>query len=434
MLINLLSLSSNEFEDLICDLFTEGGYNIIFKAGEGPDGNRDMMLSNEYDDGLTSITRKYIVQCKRQKNTIGIGDVSDIRDTLERYNADGFILAVTSRISQPLNSKLADMTSRSIYSYRPLLPNDIYKLLFKHEDIFLNYFPDEFEKYKSSRSSNKIKDIVNYVSSLEDIELTEMDMNFLERELILFGLLDLKKFKILMTNVNLATLIKDSFKSKLNRIPTFIEHVHYMILLRGYSRKYWQNLIDQELLNSIEFLTNAKIIINFASFPVSNITFDEVYQVAYIYSTYHNKHKSGILKIIETDLPPFPRATILSSIAEEFRVICLDKRPLPPKKILVLDYDIRGFFQLFIRVLAEDNRFYYIQYIDGNGNTNIIEDRGSVYLQIYNKGIVNGPNVLRKELHYYEDLFKNCSIKPKDFSALFFGVKGELCIYQIMLI
>ncbi len=435
MLINLLNLAWDEFQNLICDIYQNEGFNIDFRSGLGPDGNRDIVISKTIDDSLTTISTKYVVQCKRHKKAVIQSDVTDISDTIERYGANGFILAVTSNVSQPLLNKMADLSATKGFYCHALLPTEIHDLLVKHIDTFAKYFPAECEKYGKATKAIYGDDIIQYLRNSDDIDLSNDELEIIRKDLIFLDISNLNEYKKIMMNPELSALINELFDLRIKRKPNFAENCHYMILLSHHDPKNRKNILDTELMSTPEFLSRVRLTLNFNALPKANICFNEVYQTAFYFSTYHYKHKIGRLKVVDTDTPPHPKAIKMNSTTKnEFRLICLNKSPIPSKKILTIDYVIDGFFQLFIRVIGNDNRLYYIQYIDGEGKGNIINDRGSIYVQFYGKGTANGPRMLRKELYFYDDLLKACGTVPEVLTALYIGVKGSLTIYQIMII
>jgi len=53
--------------------------------------------------------KRIIVQCKWYKNGVGKSDVTDIRDTIEHNDCDGYFLAVLSHLKRSLTEHLEKM-------------------------------------------------------------------------------------------------------------------------------------------------------------------------------------------------------------------------------------------------------------------------------------------------------------------------------------
>lgn len=59
---------------------------------------------------------KVVGQCKAINKTVGKNKVLDIRDTIDTHNAQGYFLAVSSQISEPLTSKLEELRAKGIWT------------------------------------------------------------------------------------------------------------------------------------------------------------------------------------------------------------------------------------------------------------------------------------------------------------------------------
>ena len=434
MLIDLLKLTYDQFEDLILDLLRSEGYHLVSRAGVGPDGKRDLIISKTLENSFEKITRRYVVQCKRYKGTVNADAVTDIGDTVDRCGADGFILAVTSRVSQPLVTKLNELNIRKHLVYQILQPSGIHDLIVKYHEIFIKYFPQEYKIYSESKKNIKDIGIIEYLKNLDDLTLDENDIEIILKDLILFDIKSLSIFKEILLNNQLSTLVHKIFENLLSRKPSFPEYCHFMMFLSFYDEKFRQDILKLQLMSTMEFISKARFIVTFHGLPESLIEFEEIHQTAFEFSTYHSDFKRGKMEVTKTNIPPFPKAIRISSIGEsEFRLVCLGRIPLPEKRILVIDYMNEGFFQLFIHVVGADDKFYYLQYIDGEGKDQVEKNDGPTYIKYYNRGVDNGPGVLRKELYFADNLYNSCDIKALKFLGLYIAVKGSLTIYQLLI-
>ena len=105
------------------------------------DGGRDILIYKRIL-GEQEYNSNYLVigQCKAYKNSVNKAHVTDIRDMIEHYGANGFFLAVTSNITVPLIDVLCKLgekyevdwwTQREIFS---LLRKNFY-LVERYSDL-----------------------------------------------------------------------------------------------------------------------------------------------------------------------------------------------------------------------------------------------------------------------------------------------------------
>lgn len=137
-------VNPSRFEDLIADLIeTDIKVNKVRLLGKSnnSDGGRDILIYKRIlgEQGYNS---NYLVigQCKAYKNSVNKAQVTDIRDMIEHYGANGFFLAVTSNITVPLIDVLCKLgekyevdwwTQREIFS---LLRKNFY-LVERYSDL-----------------------------------------------------------------------------------------------------------------------------------------------------------------------------------------------------------------------------------------------------------------------------------------------------------
>lgn len=89
--------------------------------------------------GGSRTTVRIIVQVKSRSTAIGKRDVQDIRDTLEHYQADGFLLIAHPRISASLVNHLEDLRNRTGLRTDWWEPRDIENRIRRHPDIAKHY-------------------------------------------------------------------------------------------------------------------------------------------------------------------------------------------------------------------------------------------------------------------------------------------------------
>lgn len=112
-------VEAGRFEQLVKQLLEqEPGVQRVRFAGatHEQDGGRDLLvewdtplLPSELDPDAPSPayrTRRVVVQCKSDAAAVGIRRVSGVGDTLDQYQADGYLLVVRSRLTRPLVDRL----------------------------------------------------------------------------------------------------------------------------------------------------------------------------------------------------------------------------------------------------------------------------------------------------------------------------------------
>ncbi|MBK5503245.1 restriction endonuclease [Bacillus sp. TH12] len=117
-------IDGERFELLIRDLLRiEPGVLRVRRVGSGsePDGGRDLEVEWEFFnsnlitniEGPPPVTVKTIlVQCKAYKRSVGKDRVQDIRDTIDIYDAHGYLLTVSSQITAPLYDYLKKLRNK----------------------------------------------------------------------------------------------------------------------------------------------------------------------------------------------------------------------------------------------------------------------------------------------------------------------------------
>ena len=157
----VLPLNPEDLEKLCVDLLErEPGVQWIKLVGRtnDRDGGRDILIdwsipkqhnnnteqtleSTRVDKQNTSgmLTKRIIVQIKSSKKSIGKGNVKDIRDTIERHAAYGYLLIAHPCITSHLVDHLEDIHSRTDISTDWWESRDLENRLRLHPDIAARY-------------------------------------------------------------------------------------------------------------------------------------------------------------------------------------------------------------------------------------------------------------------------------------------------------
>lgn len=137
-----INISGDEFEKMIMELlYYEPGFWGVHKVGanrEG-DGNRDLQAMVSWIEKEKARTEKVIIQCKAYQKSVGKFDVKDIRDTIENYNAKGFIVVTSSRITVHLQDHMENMRGQKGFYIDWWNREDIEIRLRQHPEILERY-------------------------------------------------------------------------------------------------------------------------------------------------------------------------------------------------------------------------------------------------------------------------------------------------------
>ena len=145
------SVDGGKFEELIKDLLErEPGVKWVRKVSHTneQDGGRDliaewrtMAMPHEINDknAIPFKTRKIIIQCKASNDGIGKSNVTDIRDTVEHSEYDGYFLAVSSYTKRSLTDALDKIKTDGKIWVDWWTRDEIEKRLIWHVDLLQKY-------------------------------------------------------------------------------------------------------------------------------------------------------------------------------------------------------------------------------------------------------------------------------------------------------
>ena len=134
-------ISYTRFEELIADLYEreEQVQNVrLLGRSNCPDGGRDLLIWKIERKSESSFGSKLIIgQCKAYSRSINKSDVTDIRDTIEHYDATGFYLFTSSSLTVPLIDNLVKLKEK--YETDWWTEREIFKKLRQHSDVADRY-------------------------------------------------------------------------------------------------------------------------------------------------------------------------------------------------------------------------------------------------------------------------------------------------------
>ena len=144
-------IADDDFEKLVCELLErcEGvSWVRTTSPTNQPDGRRDLVAEwwtgplpaeRVREDSRKSTLRRVVVQCKARKRSVGKSDVTDIRDTIEICDSQGFFLAVSSCLTDGLTRALEKLRSSGRYFIDWWTRIELERQLRRHPDIAKRY-------------------------------------------------------------------------------------------------------------------------------------------------------------------------------------------------------------------------------------------------------------------------------------------------------
>ena len=139
-------VDANLFEDLVTDIIeVETGVLSVKQVGStnDRDGGRDIiierLLPDQDNNSISPKVKKILVQVKTRKKSVGKADVTDIRDTIEHFDADGYFLVAFPRPTVPLFDHLDKLKSKKKHYIDWWDKRDLEDRLRRHPDIAHKY-------------------------------------------------------------------------------------------------------------------------------------------------------------------------------------------------------------------------------------------------------------------------------------------------------
>ncbi len=156
-----ISHKDDTWELFARDLLMEIGFFIESTPDRGPDGGKDLPVSEQLKGNLNKYRFQWLVSCKhfaKSGNSVKETDEPNILERLSSFNADGFIGFYSTLPSLGLNTRLNNLKKEGkIKDFRifdnKLIENYLIRLGFS--EILMRYFP---ESYKLVKPLHKVLD------------------------------------------------------------------------------------------------------------------------------------------------------------------------------------------------------------------------------------------------------------------------------------
>lgn len=136
------------------DFLSELGFYIVSQPDRGPDGKKDLIVSEDLKGNLGKYKFKWLVSCKHfamSNKSVTEDSEINIRERVEHYNCDGFIGFYSTITSSGLNQRLSGLKDvDKIKDYRvfdsKLIEN--YLITSGYSNLLMRYFPKSFVNIK----------------------------------------------------------------------------------------------------------------------------------------------------------------------------------------------------------------------------------------------------------------------------------------------
>lgn len=167
MKLDLIEISDHKrFEDLVVsyfdDLKSEQGNNIIDikikPSGIGTDGGRDILITANISDGITTYNKTWVIQCKFHVSNISTDEIADINipTLIHSYNAVGYLLICREKATSKLTDLFERLEQNCIFQNKyTIWSGEQFKTkILNREKILEQYFPEYFSyitKLKGAR-------------------------------------------------------------------------------------------------------------------------------------------------------------------------------------------------------------------------------------------------------------------------------------------
>lgn len=136
------------------DFLQELGFFIESTPDRGPDGGKDLLISEELQGNLNQYRFKWLVSCKhfaKSNKSVSEKDEINIQERIDSFKADGFIGFYSTLPSSGLNTRLTNLKDNNkIKDYRvfdsKLIENYLIRIGFSK--LLMRYLPISYKKIK----------------------------------------------------------------------------------------------------------------------------------------------------------------------------------------------------------------------------------------------------------------------------------------------
>jgi hypothetical protein len=152
-----------QFEELVTSYFEEikkekqdDVVNIEVKPpGMGTDGGKDILVTFQVSDSVSTFSRKWVVQCKFHNSNISTDRIADVNipTLLYSYGASGYLLICKNRPTSKLSELFERLEKECRLGNKYIIwsGEQFKRLLLVKESLLQQYFPKYFEYLMSKK-------------------------------------------------------------------------------------------------------------------------------------------------------------------------------------------------------------------------------------------------------------------------------------------
>lgn len=138
------------------DFLTEKGFYVESSVDRGPDGKKDLIVSEQLKGNLNNYKFRWLVSCKHfanrnSANAVKEEDEPNILERVKSFKCDGFIGFYSTIPSSGLNTRLTqlknngDIKDYRVFDYK-LIEN--YLITIGYSELLMRYFPNSYKTIK----------------------------------------------------------------------------------------------------------------------------------------------------------------------------------------------------------------------------------------------------------------------------------------------
>lgn len=185
----------DRFEQFACDFLDTIGFKIVRRPDRGPDGKKDLIVSDTRKGvgGETTVT--WLVSCKHNAhagNAVKDTDEEDIHDRVLKHKCNGFLGFYSTLPASTLSDKLHGLRDKIEYTTFDSTRIEKELLLSNQKDrLLVSYFPISHDKYRKQMFSEDKTEISDETKTTNF--LTEDDVFRMSKAAII--VLEIEKIK-----------------------------------------------------------------------------------------------------------------------------------------------------------------------------------------------------------------------------------------------
>jgi Restriction endonuclease len=146
--------TGERWELFAAEFLTTMGFSIDSQVGRGPDGGKDLIVSEDLPGKLARYPFRWLVSCKhfaRAGNSVGVDDEKNILERVNAFHSEGFLAFYSTLPSSALATRLEQLVKAgSLKSARCLNFTEIEQILISKglADLIHRYFPASYVRLR----------------------------------------------------------------------------------------------------------------------------------------------------------------------------------------------------------------------------------------------------------------------------------------------